>query len=163
PVFASQVLTTQPLELQMGIIIVAALLLGIFTAAALGLVAGLVGPSFKTSANLSLGWRITLGASVGLVLAGAGALARQLLPSTSPSWGNLGPAAAFVPFITAILGPLTGFFTQALILLMVLYALNRRPRAVVLWIIAGIVLAGSSGIETISSWLILGIASGVLL
>src|SRR5213079_2986937 len=42
PVFAAQASTAQPLELQAGIIIATTLVFGIFTAAALALVAGLV-------------------------------------------------------------------------------------------------------------------------
>jgi hypothetical protein len=41
--------------------------------------------------------------------------------------------------------------------------LNRRPNVAGVWVLVGIALAGSSSIETISGWLILGIASGIAL
>jgi hypothetical protein len=164
PILASQASTTQPLELYVGTIIVTTLVFGLFSAAGLGLVAGLVAASWqRPSTDALAGHRIVLAVSVGLVMAGAGALARHILPSTSPALGNLGPASTFVPFISTALSPLSVFFTQVLTLLIVLYLLNRHPHAAVVWIIAGIAIAGSSGIETVSSWLVLGSITGVLL
>ena len=163
PVFASQATTAQPLGLQIGIIIATSLVLGIFSAAALALIAGLVAASRHATAGVPIGRSIVLGLSIGAALAGAGALARHLAPSTSPLWGNLGPASTFIPFIAAAITPLSSFFTQSLILLVVLYFLDRRPRAAAFWIIVGLALAGSTGIETILSWIIIGAATGVVL
>ena len=158
PVFASQVSTAQPLELQAGIIIATSLLAGIFTAAALALVAGLVATNAKRS-----GQSILIGVSVGLLMAGAGALARHAAPATAPLWGNFASASTLLPYLGAALAPVGGFFTQTFILLTVLYAMRARPRAMWVLVIAGILLAGSSSIETIPAWLILGVTTGIVL
>src|SRR5262249_50262868 len=93
PVIASQASTAQPLELQLVIGIVTSLVFGIFTAAGLGLAAGLVASDARVSANLPGGNGLLIGVSAGMVIAGAGALARYVAPSASPQWGNLGPAS----------------------------------------------------------------------
>jgi hypothetical protein len=81
----------------------------------------------------------------------------------APFWGNVGPASTFIPLVAAALGPVGGLFTQTLILLTVVYALNRHSNAAAMWIVVGIALAGSSSIETIPAWLILGVATGLVL
>ena len=112
PVLASRASTAQPLELQAGTTIAASLVFGIFSAAGLGLVAGLVAANRKSSWRWPLRRSILLGVSAGLAMAGAGALARHAGPSTSPLWGNLGPASTFMPLLGAALAPLGTFFTD---------------------------------------------------
>jgi hypothetical protein len=68
-----------------------------------------------------------------------------------------------VPLVGGALAPLSGYFTQTLVILTLVYALTRWPRAVWLWIVAGLALVGTSGIDTIPSWLILGGTTGILL
>ena len=163
PAFAAQASTAQPLGLQLGIIIATSLVIGIFSAAALGLVAGLVSANRKASSTLPTGQNILLGILVGLAMAGAGALARHAAPSTSPLWGSLGPASAFIPVAGAALAPLGGYFTQTLILFTVLYLLDRKPRAAWFWIVVGLAISGSGSIDTIPAWLILGATTGIVL
>ena len=106
---------------------------------------------------------LVAGASLGLAFAGIGAVARHAVPSTSPLWGNLGPASAFIPFVTAALSPITGFFIQAIILLTVVYALVGKPGRAAFLIVVGLALAGSASIETIPSWLVVGATTGAVL
>jgi len=58
---------------------------------------------------------------------------------------------------------LSGFFIQAIILLAVVHALAGRTRASVYWILVGLAVAGSTSIETIPSWLIIGATTGIVL
>src|SRR2546422_181534 len=95
--------------------------------------------------------------------AGISALARYVVPSMSPLWGNLSAASTFLPILTAALSPLTAFIIQAIVLLTVFFALAQRTRASVLLVVAGLVMAGSTVIETIPSWLIFGAATGIVL
>ena len=96
-------------------------------------------------------------------MAGAGALARLAAPSTSPLWGSLGPHSNVAPLLGAALAPLSGLFTQSLILLIVIYLVDRKPRLAGLWIVVGLAFAGAGSIETIPSWLILGATTGIVL
>ena len=161
PVQASQASTAQPLALQTGIVIAVSLVFGIFSAAALALAGGVIAanPAVSTSSRAD----ITAGVSLGLALAGIGAVARYAVPSMSPLWGNLGPASTFLPILTAALSPLTTFAIQSIILLIVFLALVPRTRAVMLLVLVGLVMTGSTTIETIPSWLILGATTGIVL
>jgi hypothetical protein len=61
------------------------------------------------------------------------------------------------------LSPLTGFFVQSIILLTAIRGLTRRPRALLFLILVGLAVAGSGFIDTISSWLILGLTTAIVL
>jgi hypothetical protein len=162
PALAAQASTAQPLQLQVGIAILMAVVVGVFTAVGLGLVAGLaVGDITAGAASGRNG--VLLGICTGLALAGATAVARHVMPPMTPQWGNLASASAYIPLVAAALSPVGGLFTQTLILFTVVYALNRRQTGAAMWILVGIAFAGSASIETVSGWLILGLASGIAL
>jgi hypothetical protein len=163
PVFAAQASTAQPLGLQIGIAIASSIVFGLFTGAGLALVAGLVAGDRRTHSSPAMRSAVVLGVSVGLAMAGIGALIHLAAPLTAPVWGSLGPASTFVPFISGALGPLGGFFTRTLILLAVVYGLFHRPNAAGIWILVGLALEGASSVETISSWLIIGGTAGIVL
>jgi hypothetical protein len=162
PVIAAQASTAQPLALQVGIGVIASLVFGIFTAAGLALAAGLVMGDSQPSSRTSVRNEVVTAVCAGLAIAGVTALARLAAPSMSPLWGNYGPATTWLPFVSAALGPVGGFFTQSLILLLVLYGLRFKPHAYAFWLVVGLALAGAS-IETIPSWLIIGLATGTAL
>jgi hypothetical protein len=163
PLLARTLSTAQPLALQTGAILTTSLVFRVFTGAALGLVAGLVVSRAGAPLRLPPGQTVAIGASLGLALAGTVALARQAAPSLGPLWGDLSGASAFVPFLAGALAPVTIYLIQTLLLLTVLYALGRRTRPAWIWVLVGIALAGSSSIETIPSWLLIGTATGVVL
>ena len=160
PIQASEASTAQPLALQAAIVLSVSLVFGIFTAAALALAGGVV--AAKANALAVLRTDIAAGVSLGFALAGISALARYVVPSMSPLWGNLSAASTFLPILTA-LSPLTAFIIQAIVLLTVFFALAQRTRASVLLVVVGLVMAGSTVIETIPSWLIFGAATGIVL
>ena len=158
PAQASQASTAQPLALQAGIVLSVSVVFSIFTSAALAMAGGLIAAKAGPVRNNLVG-----GISLGLAFAGIGAVARHAVPSTSPLWGNLGPASAYIPFVTAALSPITGFFIQAIVLLIVVYALVGKPGRAVFLVVVGLALAGSTSIETIPSWLVVGATTGAVL
>jgi hypothetical protein len=163
PVFASQASTAQPLGLQIGIAIASSIVFGVFTGAGLALVAGLVSGDRRTHSNPPMRSAVVLGVSVGMAMAGISTLIHLTAPRIAPVWGSLGPASAFAPFVSGALGPLGGFFTRTLILLVVVYGLRHRPTAAGIWILVGLALEGASSVETIPSWLIIGVTTGIAL
>jgi hypothetical protein len=167
PAFASQASTAQPLGLQIGIAVAASIVFGVFTAAGLGLVAGLIAGNRRNDSSVPTRTSVILGISIGLAMAGIAALARHAAQPIAPVWGNLGPASALVPFVAAALSPLSGLFTQALILMVVVLVLSHKPAAgsiwTAIWVVVGIALAGASSVETIPSWLLAGVALGLML
>jgi hypothetical protein len=166
PVIASQASTAQPLALQVGIALTGALVFALFSGLALALVAGLVASKMGTTDGGRVRAaipRLLLGVSIGLLLAGAGALARHAVPPPNPLWGSLGSASGVVPLIGGALAPLNAYFIQTLVILALIYVLSRWPRALWIWVVAGLALAGTSGIETMAGWLILGGTTGIVL
>ena len=161
PALAAGTSTAQPLALQLAIAIATSLLLAIFSAAALALVAGLLGGRLGTGGPSPR--PVLLAASLGLVIAGTAALAHHWTPLTSPTWGNLAPASMFLPILGTVLSPIAGYITQTLIFLVILYLLSHWPRATWAWVLAGLAISGTAGIETMTSWLISGLATGVIL
>jgi hypothetical protein len=69
----------------------------------------------------------------------------------------------FLPLLGIALSPIAAYITQTLILLAIVYLLLRWPRAVWIWIVAGLAIAGTAGIETMTSWLLLGATTGMVL
>jgi hypothetical protein len=166
PVVASQASTAQPLALQVGIALTGALVFSLFSGLTLALVAGLVASKMGTTHGGRMRApvpHLLLGVSIGLILAGAAALARHAVPPANPLWGSMGPASGVVPLIGGALAPLNGYFIQTLVMLALIYVLSRWPRALWVWIVAGLALAGTSGIETMPGWVILGGSTGIIL
>src|ERR1051326_4240398 len=163
PVQASLASTAQPLALTAAEVVSTSLLLGVAIALGLALAAGLLAARKNFLPLKSLRNHMTAGASLGFVFAGIGTLARHAVPSTSPFWGNMGPASAYVPFITMALSPLTAFFIQSIVLLAVVHVLARKPRAIMFFIVVGLAVAGSGSIETTAWWLIVGLTTGIVL
>jgi hypothetical protein len=163
PAEASQASTAQPLALTAAEVISTSLVLGIAIALGLALAGGFLSARKNFLRPASLKSHIVAGVSLGLAFAGIGALARHAAPSMSPSWGNMVPASAYIPFITIALSPLTGFFLQSIVLLTIVRVLARKPRAAMALIVVGLAVAGSASIETIPSWLIVGLTTGIVL
>jgi hypothetical protein len=136
---------------------------GIFTAVGLGLVAGLIAGDASIGARPPSSRAILIGVSIALLIAGTSSMLRHVTSTMSPDWGNLAPASTYLPFISAAFGPLSVFFTQTLILLTALYGIHvNRRRTSIAWLVIGIAIAGAS-IETITSWLVIGVVTGVVL
>jgi hypothetical protein len=163
PAFASQLSTAQPLMLQAAIVISVSLVVALFRSVALALAGGLVAGLKDASRALGLGKTILMGAALGAAMAGLNALARSAAPSIAPSWGGLEAASTLLPILATALTPVNQFLTQALLLLLLFGAVTAKPRWWPFLVLAGLILAGSSSLETISSWLITGVAGGIVL
>lgn len=171
PVITSQLLTAQPFMLQVAVLTALSLVLNLFIAAALGLTGGLVTGGSSPPVTFDLRKSLLVGVSVGLFMAGIGAVAEMVAISTGPQWAGFSGAANLSPFVSATLSPLNQFLTQTLTLWLIFHEIGRfslmwkrrRLPCSVLLILAGLVLAGSSSIETIPSWLISGVVMGFVM
>ena len=114
---------------------------------------------------------IAAGFGVGAVLAAIGAIGLRLAPSPMPTWPNLGSAGDYLPSVAAALGPVSSWVTgTALFLLAVatLYAFTdgwrrRQPMASVFFVLFGLVVTGSEGVESVPLWLVEGTLTGLVL
>jgi hypothetical protein len=163
PAQAAQASTAQPLGLTAVEVISISVVFGLAVAVGLALAAGSLAAKRKFLRPQLLRSHVMAGVSLGLVFAGIGALARHAVPPSSPSWGNMLGASAYIPSLMMALSPLTGFFVQSIILLTAIRGLTRRPRALLFLILVGLAVAGSGFIDTISSWLILGLTTAIVL
>src|SRR5439155_20763720 len=161
--FASRFSTAQPLVLQAAIGIGLLLVGVLFRSVALALAAGLVADWRGVSPAFGVRRTILMGAALGATMAALSALARSAAPSLGPSWGNFEAASMFWPILGAALTPLHQFLTQAVVLLVILSAAAFKPHWWGLLVLIGLVLAGATSLETISSWLIVGLAGGLVL
>lgn len=159
PALLSQFPTAQPVMLQAAVLVSVSLMLSVFIAAGLALVAGLLAPTGQTSAHRAP----LLGVAVGTFVGGIGALVRAIEPSKAPLWGSFAGASTYIPLLGAALAPLNQFFIQALILWLVFHMVHRKPQVSPLLVLVGLVLSGTAGIETLSSWLISGLVTGIML
>jgi len=135
----------------------------LFRSVALALAGGLVTGSRNAAAALGFGRTILMGAALGAAMAGLNAVARSVAPSLGPSWGDFEAASMFWPILGGAVTPLIQFLTQTLLLLVIFCAFTWKPRWSGLLVLIGLVIAGASSLETISSWLIAGLASGIVL
>ncbi len=102
---------------------------------------------------------------------GIGQIMSAVSPSFAPVWGEYSPADASIPVISAALGPLGSFLMYTLFLLFIVAAVDsltdgwskRKVLFGILLVLLGLPLTGISGAESISSWVIAGTGTGLLI
>lgn len=164
PLFGSQLQTAQPFFLQIAILGALALVAAVCASGAVGLLAGYVMGRTRPGPRVETSKAMLMGICVGLFIAGIGAIAGATGSSGGPVWSGYAAAGNLVPFVSAAFQPLATFLRQTLLLWLVFEFAGRIrsiPPAVPL-ILIGLVVSGSN-IETLSSWLVSGIALGIVL
>jgi len=164
-------LTAQPFALQAAIVIVGGLIATTILAAVSALLIGLAHRMLPRQRQVNRREAILAGLALGTLLAGAGAVATALAPSTLPFWQSFAGAADFSPFVAAALGPLASWITGtalALFVVALLWSVSagwRRLQGIASGVILvfGVVLVGSRGIETVPLWLLEGLLTGIVL
>jgi hypothetical protein len=160
----STLLTAQPYAIQAGMALVVGVISAIVLAGAFGLASGFLAVEYsRVFGDTNF---ISIGISLGFIIAGFRALATALTPLLEPKWPDFSAAGDSVPLIAAALNPFTAFVTLLLIMsllfLLIQYVTHRwkfhRATGVVLFLVMGLLLEART-IETISSWL----AGGALL
>ena len=170
PLLMSGLSTAQPLPLQLGIGVAGGLIGAGLIATLLGLLAGHTAAlAAATAADRRSA--IPAGLAVGLGPLGALALAGALLGGALPPWSAYGPASAAAPWLAAALGPLQGYLTLAVMILLIVTAANtltahwtRRQTAVgVALVLVGALLAPGTSPDDLLSQAVVGTLSGGLL
>jgi len=171
PTLSAQFSTAQPFQIQMFVLVGAGILGMMLFSVGMGLIGGLVHqwcwadePSQPRPVWL-------IGISLGAIAAGVLAFGSSLSPSLTPRWANYGLLNSYVPLLTALTGPVAGYFTQSITVLFIFAGLNRytshwtRGKILcgILLFLFGFAITGAGVIETIPSWLIEGTIAGCLL
>lgn len=143
----------------------------LFIGGVMGLYAGLIhGWNLPRRKALGNGYAMVALFSVFFIL-GISQVISVITPSLKPVWGNYDPAGASIPVLAAALSPFRSFLMVTLFLLFLVVAVDRltngwRRRRVlfgILLFLLGLVFAGTSEVENVSSWLIGGATTGLLI
>jgi hypothetical protein len=161
--------TSQPLQLQLLLLIASgAVGLGV-QSAAMALVAGAV-PPWTTGSRIQSATAVQLGLALGAIGA-AGRAVAALVGSRGPTWPSYAGATSFVPFAAAALNPAVTMLSRTVFLLLVVATVDRMTRgwtrrrilAGVLLTVVGGVLGATSSPLTLAPWIASAAGIGLLL
>jgi hypothetical protein len=161
--------TSQPLQLQLLLLLASGAIGFAVQSAAMGLVAGGV-PAWVSRARLDSGVALRLGVALGAIGAAARALGAPA-GSRGPAWPSYGGATSFVPFAAAALNPAVTMLSRTIFLLLLVATVDRITRTwtrrrlvagALLVIVAGVTGATGSPLS-LGPWAVSAIAIGALL
>ena len=167
PFVMASLLTSQPLRLQIAILVGTSIVGLALLSGAMGLIAGAAplwvsrspgGPS--ETGRLDSRQAIAVGVALGAIAAAGRALG-AVLGSGGPAFPSYSGAGSFIPFLSAADGPVVTMLTRVVVLLLMVAAVDRitagwtRRRvlaASLLWIVGGL-LGASASPENLPAWI----------
>jgi hypothetical protein len=171
PVIVSQFSTAQPFALQLTLVFAGGILALVAMSTAVALSVGLVHrwvPAqpprlgfFETSSGIGLGFAIV----------GFAAVASRIPEALDPRWPSVEPAGTLVPVVATALDPISGWISGTVFVLLIFAIVDavsrgwsqRRVPAVGALVVAGFVIAGADGLETIPRWGVEGALTGAVI
>ncbi len=160
--------TSQPLQLQLAVLLGSSAVGLTLQAAAMGLIAG-AAPTWLTipRRDPSIAWR--LGVAIGAIAAAA--RAASALTSGGPAWPSYAGANSFVPLMAAAIGPLVTLLSRIVFLTLIVAAADwlsagwtrRRALAATLIVIAGGALGTGASPQNLIAWIVSAALIGLLL
>lgn len=171
PGILAELSTTQPLGIQLAIVLGGGAFAALLAAGFVGLLAGL-GHGWGERRPTSLPGALGAGSALGLALAGVWALVERADPRRLPPWPDFGGADAVLPWLAGAQGALLTLLFGGTLLLVLLAALRRargtdarRPwTGVALLAASGFGFAGLEAGSTTVYWLVSGaVWTGVVL
>jgi len=170
PLVAFNFDTSRPFTTQTVLALGAGLVGAVVLSVIVALTCGMLHAAQAGAAPTSQARRVLRGAALGLALAGAASLGAALSES-QPVWGNLAPAgSASSPFAVLVAALRSLALRGAFLLLAVTVAsrltghfTRRQLLGLGLLLLAGVILIGGAGISDVSTWLLSGLATGLVL
>ncbi|PWB70861.1 MAG: hypothetical protein C3F15_13370 [Holophagae bacterium] len=171
PSITAQFSTAQPFGLQAGMIVAGAILLLIASATGVSLAVGLVHRWIPRQPSPLRVADVAVAAGLGFAVAGVAAAAGKAATRLDPTWPSFETAGARSPFLAGVLDPISGWIVGTALLLLILAFVEVASRGWTRWraplsaglLVAGLVLAGSDGVDTVPRWLAAGAVTGLLL
>ena len=168
PALLASLQTSQPLQLQLAVLIGSSAVGLLLQAAALGLIAGAV-PMWSAAHRLEPRIAVALGLALGA--AAAGAIVLSAMPGSGPIWPSYAGAAAFVPLLSAATTPVAALFLRITILMLIVATANRlsdgwtrrRILTAALLVIVGGVLGNAGSPLNLAAWIASAAIIGALL
>ena len=170
PVVMANLTTSQPLRLQIAILIGASVVGFSLLSAAMGLIAGAAPAWLPARGRLDSRRAIEVGLALGALASAARALGAWLA-SNGPSWPSYGSAGSFVPIVAAATFPVSIMLTRLIVLLFMTAAIDRITAgwtrrhvlgAALLWVAGGLLGAPGSP-ENLLPWIGSAAVVGALL
>jgi hypothetical protein len=148
-----------------------AILLLVASASAVSLVVGLVHRLIPRQPSPFRVVDAAAAGGLGFAVAGVAAVAGKAATQLDPTWPSYEAAGATWPFVAGALDPASGWIVGTVLLLLILSFVDVASRGWTRWrvplsaglVLAGLVVAGSDGVETVSRWLAAGTVTGLLL
>ena len=170
PSLMSNLQTAMPIGAQI-VVFIAGLLIGaVILSAATALLAGWLHRAQWDAGQQGpmLGESLWVGASLGLLVAGASTAFDALSPSLAPTWASYGNAQTFLPTLGTALAPLSGLISTTLVLLLVFTVVGswtsgwtrRTGLFAVLLVLLGLLANPPLGLI---SWIVSGLLIGALI
>ena len=170
PSMMTSLSTSQPLRLQLAILLGTSAVGLALLSAGIALIAGAAPVWAAAGERLEPRKAIAIGIALGAIAAAARALS-ALVGSSGPAWPAYAGAGTLVPFLAAAVGPVINMLTRVAVLVLVVVAANwltagwtrrRALAAVLLWIVGG--LLGAAGPpENLLPWVASAAIIGALL
>ena len=170
PAMMAGLSTSQPLQLQLAILLGTSIVGLTLFAAGLGLIAGASPVWSAATGSLESRTAITIGIALGALAAAARALS-ALVGSSGPVWPSYAGAGTFVPFLASAVGPVITMLTRVIVLVFAIVAVKwitagwtrrRAVGALALWLVGG--LLGTPGSpENLVLWIASAALVGALL
>jgi hypothetical protein len=160
--------TSQPLQLQLAVLLGSSAVGLTLQAAGLALIAGAV-PIWLGTARRDSTVALRLGVALGLIAAAA--RASSALTGGGPVWPSYAGANSFVPFVASAVGPLVTLLSRIVFLMLIVGAANRlsagwtrhRVAVATLLVIAGGVLGTAASPLNLTTWIFSAVLIGLLL
>jgi hypothetical protein len=171
PVITSTFSTAQPYQLQAAVGAAGSLMAMLVMAIGIALNIGFVHRWLPAQPGEGRVGSLAAGVGLGAVVAGLLALGSGIGTAPEPTLGPYQTAGAVMPLVDAALDPISSWISMSTLMLLVLGLVHSLGRAwsrlrvplAALTLLFGLILAGSSGAESVVRWLGTGLAVGVLL
>jgi hypothetical protein len=168
PALLASLSTSQPLQLQLAVLIASSAVGLLVEAAALGLIAGAV-PMWSAADRLEP--RIALEIGLALGAAAAGAIVVSAMRGSGPMWPSYAGAAALVPLLSAATAPVAALILRITMLMLIVATANRmsdgwtRRRVLTgaLLVVVGGVLGNAGSPLNLAAWIASAAIIGALL
>ena len=170
PSVAARFSTAQPYAVQAAVILIVMAIVLCMAAVGSGLIMGMALPWRRARINIRSGQLLLAGVLLAVAMRSLSVLSVLPFTPAMPAWPVLAPAISVIPLISQSLAGLASFFTYTIIMLLVFGVADRftacwtrkRPAAVILLFLIGMLLYSSSAGGTMALWSVSAIVTGSL-
>ena len=163
--------TSEPFSNQVFMSLALPILGAIFLAAGLALVNGMVQEWRREQSWMRSPVSVRSGFSLGVLIAGLFALVALIKPSLEPLWAKYEVLGSYVPFLGITIDHVEKFILATTLFLLIITAVDRftdgwtRKKLLfgILLVLFGLFQTGAGSVDSLSSWLLTGLLTGIII